>query len=75
MDALVAFITGWVVLNAFWAFWGLTIAKYKGRNEWAGFFLGLIFGPIGLILAWMLPPNEPVMWARRAEWERRQLSE
>lgn len=35
---------------------GLSLAYEIGRRE-AGFFLGLLFGPIGIIMALLLPPR------------------
>ena len=47
-----------LLLVALWVgfgFWGAFIAKNKSGGGCAGFLLGLLLGPIGLIIALLLP--------------------
>lgn len=51
----------------------LKVIEYKGWHRgysFVSFLLGLLFGPLGVAIIWMIPPNEEVVWARRAYWER-----
>lgn len=44
-----------------WLFFGMIsafIAKIKGRKGWQWFLLGTVFGPFGLILAFVLPERK-----------------
>jgi hypothetical protein len=51
----------WLIL--FWfassTFAGTYISGAKGRQPLEGFFLGLIFGPVGLIVAVLMPTLPP----------------
>ena len=64
------FLIVWGVLALPFAIWAGSIAEYRGRATWIGWVLALIFGVFGVPLAWLLPPNELVVWERRRQWER-----
>lgn len=68
-DGLIGFLVLWGILTFPFALWASKIADYRGRAEGWGIGLGFMFGVFGVALAWLLPPNEPVVWTRRAEWE------
>ena len=59
----------WAILAFPFMLWGKQIAEYRGRSPIWGLVLGLLFGIFGVAMAWLLPPNEGVIWARRAQWE------
>jgi hypothetical protein len=49
---------------AFCGFFGAMIGSAKGKGG-LGFALGFFFGPIGLIVACLLPDDRPRKWERR----------
>ena len=63
------FFTVWFVLSIPFAFWAMKVADYRGRPEWIGFVLGLLGGLLGVAAAWLLPPDERVVWERRRSFE------
>lgn len=68
-DAMTGFLTLWLIMAAPFIAWSIKIAEYRGRHVIFGIVLGLFFGGVGVALAWLLPPNEDVIWARRELWE------
>jgi hypothetical protein len=49
--------------------WGALVAQHRGRHEAFGVVLGFLFGPLGVAMAWLLPPNRNVLLARRRDEE------
>jgi hypothetical protein len=45
-------VVGWVAMFGYLGQW---VAHECGRNEREGFWLGILFGPLGLILEALLP--------------------
>jgi len=55
------FLVAGVVMGAICSFWGGSISVSKGRSYGEGFFLGLLFGIIGLVIVSFLPNNTNVL--------------
>lgn len=58
------YVIGGLVLCAFI---GAMIVESKGRNPGIGLILGLLFGPIGLIIAAIISPNQEELDRRNAK--------
>lgn len=58
MDSLTLWIVAVFFFGGVFGLIGVYIAMQKGRSEGEGFFLGCLLGPLGLILAALLPNQE-----------------
>jgi len=57
----------WVIIWVICGFIGGAIADSKGEGC-AGFILGLLFGPIGIIIALLLPSNPKAMGMKQCPY-------
>src|SRR5208282_5657549 len=58
MTELVPFVVGAIIYLVFSAMMGCYVAFEKGRSQAEGFFFGLFFGPVGLLVVACLPTGE-----------------
>jgi hypothetical protein len=49
------YLIGWLVIAVSFACLGVYVASQCGRGSGEGFLLGLLFGPVGVIVAALLP--------------------
>jgi uncharacterized membrane protein YsdA (DUF1294 family) len=49
------YLIGWLVIAVLFACLGVYVASQCGRSSGEGFLLGLLFGPVGVIVAALLP--------------------
>ena len=69
MDTLIGLMFFYALFVAPFIAWAAAVAQHRGRHEAFGVTLGFLFGPVGVGLAWMLPPNRDVLLARRRDEE------
>lgn len=50
-------------------FWGVEVAKAKGRPAALGWALGHLF-LVGIVLLWLIPANRRVLWEREQRWSK-----
>ena len=58
-----------LILFALWVFFiwaSVSVAQNKGRSAVLGFVLGAGLGIFGLVLMWLVPANQQVIWEREA---------
>ena len=51
----------WILIGVPLGFASAAVAANKGRSGWGWFALGLLLGPVGLILALVVPKNQAVI--------------
>lgn len=62
----------WIVALAAYlitVFWGVEIAKSKGRPAWIGWALGHLF-IAGIVLLWLIPADRRALWEREQHWSK-----
>jgi hypothetical protein len=63
VDWAIVIIVGWTAL----AFLGGWVANQKGRDPGEGVLLGILFGPLGVVVEGLLPDGKPLEKDRAEE--------